>query len=149
MKSLKDILYLALHSSKKSASEIADQLGVSENYLYRSVMPTESGVKFPVELLIPFMRATENFQPLRHIAHRSGFFLFKPVSPSKVKPRDILTGYQQSYLELVKNLQDFFEKPSNKQAILDQLDRFQEYTATLKYFLSRYEIREFDFDDLA
>lgn len=61
-KSIKTILYETSHRNKKSVDQIADEIGISANYLYRVGLPLdESGVKFPLDYLIHATRCLKKF----------------------------------------------------------------------------------------
>ena len=113
---IKDVLYETVHENKKPVKQIADEIGISSNYLYRSALPDdESGVKFPLQNVIPLMKATNNYSLLRHIAKVSGFITIKmPVMKSEKKDEiDIIDSYQGSTLKALNALRLFFENPSS------------------------------------
>lgn len=68
---LKEALYNTIHGSGKSIAAIAEELNMSQSYLYKSALPDDgddaSGVKFPLKQLIPLIRATGDFQVLNYI----------------------------------------------------------------------------------
>ena len=50
---IKDVLHSTVHENVKPVKVIADEIGISSNYLYRAALPDdESGVKFPIQFLI-------------------------------------------------------------------------------------------------
>jgi len=75
---LKECLYKTLHRNAKPLKAIADELGVSESYLYRSALPdledseTGTGCRFPLKQLIPLIRATGDYSTLDHIENALG-----------------------------------------------------------------------------
>lgn len=84
---LKDCLYQTIHRTKKPLKLIAEEIGMSENYLYRSALPdpdeTENGTgcRFPLKKLIPLVRCTGDFALLDFIENslgRSAFLLPAP-----------------------------------------------------------------------
>lgn len=59
MSTLKECLYATIHRNKKPLKLIAEEIGMSENYLTRSALPdleesdTGSGCRFPLKKSIP------------------------------------------------------------------------------------------------
>ena len=88
MRDLKTVLYMTVHGSSKSVEEIADALGVSASYIYRSCLEGDSGCRFPVEMLIPLMEATGNYAALDHINARCGRITTSLPRVAKLKLRD-------------------------------------------------------------
>ena len=75
---LKDCLYQTLHRSKKPLKQIAEDIGVSESYLYRAALPdqeesdTGTGCRFPLKYLVALIRSTGDFSTLDHIENSLG-----------------------------------------------------------------------------
>lgn len=84
---LKDQLYSTLHRNTKPLKLIAEEIGVSENYLYRSALPdadeseTGTGCRFPLKLLPALIRSTGNFAVLDFIEQSLGRVAFTLPSP--------------------------------------------------------------------
>ena len=78
MKTMKDFLYETVHRSKKPLKLIAEEIGMSENYLTRAALPdqeeseTGTGCRFPLKKLIPLIRSTQNYAMLDYIEHAVG-----------------------------------------------------------------------------
>jgi hypothetical protein len=78
MCTLKDRLYDTIHRNHKPLKAIAEEIGMSENYLARAALPdqeesdTGSGCRFPLKKLIPLIRATDNFSVLDYIEDSLG-----------------------------------------------------------------------------
>lgn len=84
----KTFLYEITHR-KKTIIELAEGTGISSSYLYRAALPTdESGVKFPIEYLIPLMKSAKDFRILKHIAAQCGFVPQIQI-PGQVRYRDL------------------------------------------------------------
>lgn len=70
---LKENLYRTIHKNEKPLKAIAEEIGVSENYLTRAALPgaeesdTGSGCRFPLDKLIVLIRATGDFCVLDYI----------------------------------------------------------------------------------
>ncbi len=84
---LKDCLYQTLHRNNKPLKAIAEELGVSESYLYRSALPdqedseTGTGCRFPLKKLIPLILVTGDYCTLDHIENALGrVAIFLPKS---------------------------------------------------------------------
>lgn len=77
---LRETLYVTIHRNKKPLKVIAEEIGVSENYLTRAALPdvedsdTGTGCRFPLKKLIPLIRATNDYSVLDHIEHSLGRF---------------------------------------------------------------------------
>ena len=75
---LKDCLYQSLHRSEKPLKLIAEEIGMSENYLYRSALPDPeesengTGCRFPLKKLIPLIRCTGDYSLLDFIESSLG-----------------------------------------------------------------------------
>ena len=85
---MKPLLY-EITQRKKKVIELAEGTGISSSYLYRAALPTdESGVKFPIEYLIPLMKSAKDFRILKHIAAQCGFVPQIQI-PGQVRYRDL------------------------------------------------------------
>lgn len=112
--SLNEVLHETFHRSKKKPQEIADELGVSYNYLARAVLEGPSGCNFPLRLLVPLMKATRNFGVLKKLAHLCGFMVV-PLPKGIRKLGDAhsdLRRYQKRFAGLLEELVDFVDCPS-------------------------------------
>ncbi|APF20366.1 hypothetical protein Calab_1484 [Caldithrix abyssi DSM 13497] len=131
---IKELLYETIHRSKKTVPQIADEMGISANYLYRAGLPTDgSGVKFPLEFLVPLMKTTKNYNILKHLARLCGFILVK-------EPRfrgyrgdeiDLVDEYQEVTTKAVRLLKTFLSKPTfeNYSQTVNALDAVMEKSA--------------------
>lgn len=78
MKTIKEALYDTIHRSHKPLKVIAEEIGVSENYLTRAALPdteesdTGTGCRFPLKKLVPLVRSAGDFQVLDVIEHSLG-----------------------------------------------------------------------------
>lgn len=78
MKTLKEALYDTIHRGEKPLKVVAEEIGVSINYLTRAALPdleeseTGTGCRIPLNKLIPLIRATNDFQVLDAIEHSLG-----------------------------------------------------------------------------
>lgn len=88
---LKDNLYRTIHQNKKSLKAIAEEIGMSENYLYRSALPdtdesdTGTGCRFPINKMIPLIRSTDDFSVLDYIERNLGRVAIA-IPPKRQKP---------------------------------------------------------------
>ncbi len=77
---LRETLYKTIHLNKKPLKVIAEEIGISENYLTRAALPdaedsdTGTGCRFPLKRLIPLIRATNDYSVLDHIEQSLGRF---------------------------------------------------------------------------
>lgn len=79
-KTLKENLYKTIHRNEKPLKVIAEEIGMSENYLTRAALPdseesdTGTGCRFPLNKLIPLIKATNDFSVLDWIERNLGRF---------------------------------------------------------------------------
>ena len=142
MDTIKTVLYNTVHRNKKPVAQIADETGISANYLYRAGLPVdESGVRFPVDYLVPLMKSTKDFSVLRHLARLCGFFLVREprYKASKGQEIDILSDYQGSTADAVNRLKRFLDNPSLEtyQETLHALDEVMEKTVGAQKFVTK------------
>jgi hypothetical protein len=109
---LQEALYEMLHRSRINIDELADQMGVSKNYLYRSVIEGPSGCNFPIRLLVPAMKATKNYLPLKVINRDCGFLAIRPPRGNADRAVE-LSEYQLQFAKLLQVLISFFNDPSS------------------------------------
>lgn len=75
---IKDALYRTIHKNDKPLKAIAEEIGMSENYLTRAALPdpdesdTGSGCRFPLNKIIPLIKATNDFAVLDWIERSLG-----------------------------------------------------------------------------
>lgn len=90
MNSLRECLYNTIHRNKKPLKVIAEELGMSENYLTRSALPdaedsdTGTGCRFPLKKLIPLIKATGDFSALDFIEESLGRICFGTPAPKHI-----------------------------------------------------------------
>lgn len=77
---LREALYKTIHRNQKPLKVIAEEIGISENYLTRAALPdaedseTGTGCRFPLKKLIPLIRSTGDYTVLDAIEHSLGRF---------------------------------------------------------------------------
>jgi len=102
-------------------TELADRVGWSQSSLYRAANPCDEA-NFPASRLIPAMLAQNDFSPLRHIASRCGFALYKiPQKWGRMHP-DELADLQKAQADAVHALSKFFASeitPEQARASID------------------------------
>jgi hypothetical protein len=92
MNTLRECLYETIHKNGKPLKQIAEEIGLSENYLTRSALPdpeeteTGSGCRFPLKKMIPLIRATEDFSTLDFIEQSLGRVAILLPHPSRNLP---------------------------------------------------------------
>ncbi|GJQ32635.1 MAG: hypothetical protein HBSAPP04_14740 [Ignavibacteriaceae bacterium] len=143
MQTIKELLYKTAHRNKKSIKQLADESGISENYLYRACLPVdESGVKFPLDKLVPLMKAANDYSILSHISNICGFILVKiPVFKAKKgEAIDIYDEYQEATAYALSALKTFFKEPSkaNKDAVDEALMKVLEESQQAKKYCDKY-----------
>ena len=143
-----EALYIMGHQGKVSIAEAADMMGVSHNYLYRMLSPTDSGANFPVRKLVPAMRAFQNYLPLKVIARDCGFMVFK--APRGVARNAVeLTEYQVRFARLVQMILQFLDTGDFElgQQIIEKLGEHLNDTANWKARVKQ-NVRQLTIDDL-
>jgi hypothetical protein len=113
MKDLKTHLYLTVHGSKKSVEQLADECGISASYLYRACLDGESGCRFPLDLAIPLMQASGDFQVLDHLNMRCGRITVNLARVARLKRKDpaAMNEIQRSFNAVMAQVLEFFETP--------------------------------------
>jgi hypothetical protein len=103
-------LYETIHRNKKTVEQIADEMGISANLLYRYGYDGETGADFPLKRLIPLMKATNNYKLLKHIANLCGFVCVKIPRAKATKKDDfeLREEYQEVTSKAQRALKDFF-----------------------------------------
>lgn len=139
---IKNILYETIHRNKKSVPQIADEMGISANYLYRAGLPLdESGVKFPVEYLIPLMKTTKNYSILKHLARLCGFILVKEprFKGHRGDEIDLVDAYQELTTKAVRHLKEFLSKPTfeNYHQTIESLNAVMEKSAQARKYADK------------
>lgn len=95
LKTLKDALYKTVHQSGQHIAVISDRIDMSENYIYKSCLPDPdmddraSGVRFPLNKLLPLMRCTNDYTVLHFMANTTGHALVKVPEIDKASLVDI------------------------------------------------------------
>ncbi|WP_337872907.1 phage regulatory CII family protein [Ignavibacterium sp.] len=140
--SIKTILYGTIHRNKKSVEQIADEIGISANYLYRAGLPLdESGVKFPVDYLVPLMKTTKNYRIIEHIAFLCGFLLVREprVGSKGTDKTELVSDYQEITIEAVRCLKKFLDKPtqSNYDEVIQALQTVMTKSAEAKKYCNK------------
>jgi hypothetical protein len=142
-KSIKTILYETIHRNKKTVDQIADEIGISANYLYRAGLPLEeSGAKFPIDYLIPLMKSTGNYSILEQIANICGFLLVKEprIKTPKSEAIDLINDYQDITTTAVRKLKKFLDKPtqSNYEEVIEALNSVMTRSAEAKKYCNKH-----------
>lgn len=145
---LKTLLYQAIHRNKKTAAQIADEIGISYSYLCRTGLPAdESGVRFPLELLIPLMKSAHDYSILKHLATLTGHLVVKVprAFSDKSDELDAVNTYNELCAAASKYLMDFFKAPNaeNLNRTQNAIWSVMEYSAALHKRVKTYNQMEF------
>lgn len=157
MITLKEVMYKTIHRNKKSVDQIAEEIPISSNYLYRAGLPVEgkhekkNGIKFPVEYLIPLMKATQDYSILKYIAFRCGFILVKlpRVATNKMDEVDMVSAYQDVATKAVRSLKEFLNDPSDKdnhKSFDAAMQHIVEESVSVKKYCDRKASGQFDLE---
>jgi hypothetical protein len=135
MRSLKKVLYDTVHRrTGKTVEALADELGVSQNYLYRSCLPIDdrsSGCRFPLELLIPLMNSTGDYRVLKYLAHRTGHVVYR-IPRNRQRTAADLNTHQKTFAEYFGALLQFFDGELDMDECLEYINRVLEEVAGFK-----------------
>ncbi len=83
----------------KRAEELAEMLGLSLSYLYRACNPDDVAAQLKLSALLPFLKLTKNYNPLRFLARRCGFVLVPiPKRVPRMGPATV-AALQAEFLE--------------------------------------------------
>jgi hypothetical protein len=138
--SIKLILYKMVHRNKKPLMAIADETGISANYLVRTALPIdESGARFPLDNLITLVKATKDYSILKHLANLCGFLIVKIPNYNAYKSDgiDLINTYQGYTCDAVKALRNFLNFPDKEsyQKVTDSLTRVMEQNVTTQKYI--------------
>jgi hypothetical protein len=114
---LKTTLHFTIHGSKLSVEQIADELGISTSYLYRSCLEGDSGCRFPLDLLLPLMKATGDYTILDHLNSRCDRVTVSLPRSGQFKAKDpqAINEVQRNFNDAMGALLKFFVNPNPKQ----------------------------------
>lgn len=104
MSTLRDCLYRTIHQNKKPLKAIAEEIGMSENYLTRAALPdaddsdTGTGCRFPLKKIIPLINATKDFSTLDFIENALGRVAFE-LPNGKAGKKDLFRLTMQTVRE--------------------------------------------------
>ncbi len=116
MADLKTTLHFTVHGSKQSVEQIADELGISTSYLYRACLEGDSGCRFPLDLLIPLMKATNDYSLLDHLNSRCDRVTVSLPRSSQFKRKEpeAINEVQRNFNDAMAQLLKFFANPQSK-----------------------------------
>jgi len=138
-------LYETVRRSDKSVADIADDIGMSEGYLYKTTTPGESGCNFPVQKLIPLMKETEDYRVLERIAGLCNFLLVKIPQSKKFDFRKI-GDYQLLLTELIQYLYKLIEGKITKEECLKKINETLDETWQVRKAVEKWDQRSFEFN---
>lgn len=114
LKPLNEALYETVHRGGKSPKQIADETGISYNYLMRMTMQTDSGCDFNLKFLVPVMKSADNFEVLKSLALLSGFLIIKTPKGTRKGSKFDLNEYQIRFSTMMSKLIQFAQEPSDQ-----------------------------------
>lgn len=104
MNTLRETLYNTIHRNHKPLKQIAEDIGMSENYLVRAALPDPeeaengTGCRFPLKKLIPLIQSTGDYSVLDRIEDAVGRVAI-PVPKSSGCSSDICRNAMQAVKE--------------------------------------------------
>jgi hypothetical protein len=131
MVTLRDCLYHTIHLNKKPLKLIAEEIGMSENYLTRAALPdaeesdTGTGCRFPLKKLIPLIKATGDLSVLDMIENNLGRVAIALPPPVKATTADICRLSMQSMKEFGKLVGDVEKSIADSKITCPENERIQ------------------------
>lgn len=118
---IQDALLGYTRGDGRRADELADNLGMSTSHLRRACNPDDEGAHLRLAQLLPFMKFTKSFGPLRWLAKKCGFVLVALPRRTKATGPDTVAAVQRDMLDLVTALLDYNDGALNKGDALDAI----------------------------
>jgi hypothetical protein len=111
---LRNELYRTLYESKLSAEEVAFQLGISPSYLRRAVLTTESGVRFPADLVGKLMRVCGDYRALALLAAECDHIAVSlpKIRRGKKNAAEAVNNAAANFHALIGDMLAFFARPT-------------------------------------
>lgn len=151
-KTLKEALYCTVHRSDSDIDEIADEMGVSANLLYRWCMDedTTSFSPMPSNRILSLMKASGNEAVLDFLNRAAGRISFRvpKATLSKLDEGEMVEEYQTSTINAVKLFRDYITKPTtgNYSALKDALDGVMVETAKIDRYAEKKQAGQFEME---
>ena len=113
---IKKVIYKTIHRSKKTISQIADEMGIDEMSLYKYPLPGESGSNIPLKRIVPLMKVTGDYSLLKHLCILCDHIAIKipRFKASKGDSTEIISEYQEASAQAFKDMINFFKHPCNE-----------------------------------
>ncbi|MEI7636374.1 MAG: phage regulatory CII family protein [Syntrophus sp. (in: bacteria)] len=152
MKTLNDCIYQTVHRNTKPLKAIAEEIGMSENYLTRAALPdqeesdTGSGCRYPLKKIIPLIRATGDFSVLDFIERSLGRVavpLPEPLAGANIQSICHLTlrsvtEFGHLMTQVDNSIGDQFITPAEKEVVVKEgYEAVQAIIALVKYIESQ------------
>jgi hypothetical protein len=138
---IKSKIYSTIHRNRKPIDQIADEMGISVESLYRYGLPSPSGSDIPLKRLIPLLKITNDYSILKHIASICGFVLVKipRYRASKGDSNEVVSSYQKASAEATNDLIKFFQHPTfkNHEAVKNSLDKVMEESVGASKYIDK------------
>lgn len=114
-KTIRILLHEALLNSKKSVPQISDETSIGTSHLYRVCNPEDENARFPLDFFVPFLKAVNNFEALKHINSLCNFITVSvPQAKLSRKEKGLCTAeFQGQTAVAIQKLIEFFEDASS------------------------------------
>lgn len=113
LKPIEDAIYETVHRGAKPPKQVADETGISYNYLMRMSMPGDSGCNFNLKFLVPIMKAQDCYAVLSTLNQLCGFMPpVKAPRGTKQGSRKDLLQYQKDANHMITRVIAFLQEPS-------------------------------------
>lgn len=116
-RTLQEAIYGTIRENKRPIKELADDIGVSEELLYKySGKPDESKFYQYIRRLLQIMTATGDNSILDYLEYKRGCIAIKlpTIAINKMEEGQMLDDYQTTTIQAHKALRDFINKPDAK-----------------------------------
>ncbi len=151
VRTLRESLYDTIHRNKKPLKAIAEEIGMTENYLTKAALPdqdesdTGTGCRFPLKKLVPLIRTTNDFAVLDCIERSLGRVAIKMPDPSKGSLHDVcrlslraVREFGELMAQVEKSLQDDLVTEQEMERIRKEAGKAFQAIVNLTYALEKW-----------
>lgn len=151
VRTLRESLYDTIHRNKKPLKAIAEEIGMTENYLTKAALPdqdeseTGTGCRFPLKKLVPLVRTTGDFAVLDAIEHSLGRVAVKMPDPTRGKLQDVcrlslkaVRDFGELMAQVEKSLQDDLVTEQEMERIRKEAGKAFQAIVNLTYALEKW-----------
>ncbi len=151
---MESIVYRLIREGKYNIKQLADRLGVSENYLYKMSLPewNDAYCDVPFRKLLAIAKHQGEIVLARWIAREFGgvFVKLPRVAKDRRDENAMVNDYQEVTNHAAKEMMDYFDKPSEegRRAVIAALDDVMSKSAGIRKRCVKREINQPELFDL-